>query len=396
MRDSWIVALLFAILFLASADNQMLIPLLPRMDLGVEVERLGLLISGYALGASLFNLFLGPLSDRFGRVVFFRIGLLAFLATALASYRAPDFGWMLGLRSLTGVTAGLLSTCTASYVGDRFPLEVRGRVMGVVLSSYFAALILGIPAGAAIAQAWGWRSVFLATASLSLLLAAAAFLLPSDRPRRQRAGASLRNFTYLLRRSDTFAGLWVSFGISGATLAFLTYISPHLSQNFGLNSVSISQVFLIAGVAALAGAPLAGWLCDRFAKRSVFLASNTLLALPLLALPALNWGFAFFAALFLISLAVAFRQTSLQTVQASLTGKEQRGSYLAMRNGFSQLGIALSVFLAGRLYAWKGYPAVIVLAAALTLLSSAIYFFAIREECLKSFDQEGGKAKNAK
>ncbi|MEE8586947.1 MAG: MFS transporter [Acidobacteriota bacterium] len=384
MRDHRTIAILFAILFLASADNQMLIPLLPRMDLGVDVECLGWLISGYALGAFFFNLFLGPLTDRYGRVLFFRLGLLAFVATALGSYLAPTFGSLLSLRTLTGVTAGLLSTCTASYVGDRFPYEVRGRVMGIVLSSYFAALILGIPAGAAIAQAWGWRSVFLASACLSLLLAGAAFFMPSDRPtdRASRSASSWRTYAVLLRRADTLAAVWVSFGISGATLAFLTYISPFLNQRFELDPLRISLVFLIAGVAALLGSPTAGWLCDRFTKRSVFLISNTLLALPLLAIPTLGWGIWFFAALFLIGLCIAFRQTALQTVQASLTDKHQRGSYLALRNGFSQLGIAVSVFVAGRLYSWNGYQAVAWLAVALTLVSSALFFIAIREENL--------------
>ena len=76
--------LLFGILFLASADNQLLIPLIPRLseDLSVTVARLGDLFSIYALAAAVFNLILGPLSDRLGRVVFLRAGLATFAVFA--------------------------------------------------------------------------------------------------------------------------------------------------------------------------------------------------------------------------------------------------------------------------------------------------------------------------
>ncbi|HLV00141.1 MAG TPA: MFS transporter, partial [Acidobacteriota bacterium] len=69
-----ILATLFGVLFLASVDNQLLIPLLPLLsdDLSVSLQRLGWLFSIYALSAALFNLFLGPLTDRYGRVIFLR------------------------------------------------------------------------------------------------------------------------------------------------------------------------------------------------------------------------------------------------------------------------------------------------------------------------------------
>ncbi len=385
MKDIRAVLLLFAILFLATADNQLLLPLLTLLadDLSVSLDRAGLLVSAYALSAAVFNVFLGPLTDRYGRVMFFRLGLAAFAAAAAASWASAGFHSLLALRCATGLCAGLLSTVTISYVGDRFPYSKRGRVMGVVLSSYFAALILGVPAGAAIAQNWGWRSAFLSTASLAALLAAACLALPSDRraPRGQASGTSpLRSYRLLLSNRRTHGSLWVSFCVSGGTLAFLAYISAYLSEAFGLSTIQVSQVFLIAGLAALAGAPLAGLLSDRYTKSRVFLLSNTVLALPLLALTSIEWGAPLYVLLFAISLAIAFRQTALQTLQTHLAGEERRGAYIALRNGFSQLGIACSVYLAGRLYSWQGYEAVAAFAAALTLLSSAIFLVAVRGE----------------
>ncbi|HSR66738.1 MAG TPA: MFS transporter [Acidobacteriota bacterium] len=378
------VLILFLILFLATVDNQMLLPLLPLMeeDLAVTVSTLGLLISGYALAAAVFSIFLGPFTDRYGRVLFFRLGLGIFLLSALLSYLTPGFLPLLGLRALTGLAAGLLSTCTASYIGDQFPYQSRGRIMGIVLSSYFAATILGIPAGAALADSVGWRSVFLATAAGAAALVMASWLLPSDK-RSGSEGRSVsfspRQYTRFLAGRDTLAALWVSFAISGGTVCFLAYVSPYLSSRFGLSSLQISQIFAVAGAAALVGSPLAGWLSDRLTKRSVFLVANTALALPLLALTLIGWGWGFFAAVFLIGLGIAFRQTALQTLQTELAETEGRGTFIALRNGFSQMGIATAVFLGGRLYAEWGYPAVTVLAASLTLLASILMLAAVRQ-----------------
>ncbi len=372
--------LLFGILFLASADNQLLIPLIPKLseDLSVTVARLGDLFSIYALAAAVFNLILGPLSDRLGRVFFLRAGLAAFAVLALLTTQTNGYGSLLLVRGGTGIAAGLLSTCTASYVGDAFPYENRGRIMGFVLSSYFAALILGVPISSWIAERWGWRHVFGITAILAATLLIGAFILQRDRPK-SRDGRPLSRGALLplLGRKSTVAALATSFLISGGTLAFLTFISGFLNREYGLGPTRISMVFLVSGAAAIVASPLSGWLSDRWTKRKVFLAANSLLVLPLLALDRLGSGFGLFSAVFLIGLFVSFRQTALQTLQTGLIGLERRGAFLALRNASSQLGISISVLVAGAVYSSVGYRGVTLLAAALTLTGSAILYLLV-------------------
>ena len=49
-------------------------------------------------------------------------------------------------------------------------MEIKVKKAGVVLSSYFAALILGVPLAAWVAQVWNWRGIFLASSLLAVLL----------------------------------------------------------------------------------------------------------------------------------------------------------------------------------------------------------------------------------
>ena len=383
-RTILIVSTLFGVLFLATVDNQLLIPLLPLLgrEFGVSMATLAWLFSGYALAAAVFSLFLGPLIDRFGRLRFLRLGLILAAVIAVCTYFSKEYYQLFALRVAAGLAGGLLSTCTASLVGDLFSYQRRGRIMGFVLSSYFAALILGIPLAAWTAEMWSWRTIYLILSLLGLLLAGCTFFLPPIQAQPSPAlslGSYLRTYPRLLRKGDVRAAVVTSFGVSGATLAFLTFIPDYLNGQFGLQPVQISWLFVTAGVAAALASPVSGWLSDRFTKKKVFLVANTLLALPLLALNQLPWGGRLFGIFFLISLCVSFRQTALQTLQTELVLTERRGSFIALRNGCSQLGIAVSVLVSGTLYSTMGYGGVTAWAALLTLLSSLIFYWAVQE-----------------
>ena len=382
-RQTAIIATLFGVLFLATVDNQLLIPLLPTLgrEFGVSVQNLGWLLSSYALAAALSSLFLGPLSDRFGRVIFLRLGLVFFCFIALSTYFSQGYSQLFWFRAMTGLAAGVLSTCTASFVGDFFPYERRGRIMGVVLSSYFAALILGVPLAAWVAQIWNWKGIFLASSLLAVLLFICTLLFfPEDRYSSDRStGVRWSVYARLILQRETAAAVAVSFGVSGATLAVLTFISEYLDQSFGVSPLQISWLFMTAGVAAAVGSPISGWISDRFTKRRVFLAANTALVVPLLALDRVGWGVPLIGLFFIISLCISFRQTALHTLQTELVQGDERGTFLALRNAGSQFGISISVLVAGNLYSQVGYRGVTVWAALLTLCSSTILYFLIEE-----------------
>lgn len=373
-----VIVTLFGVLFLATADNSVLIALLPLLsqDLGASIETLGWLFSGYALAAAVFNVLVGPLTDRFGRLPFLRLGLAAFALLGTGAFLSRSFSELLAVRAATGLAAGLLSTCVASLVGDLFPYRERGRAMGAVLSAYFAALILGVPLGVWVAGEWGWRSVFLGECVLALILLIRSLVgFPSETIRRDaRPRAIFHAYPGFLRRREALGALAASFAVSGATLAFLTYLS-----GLGLSPGQISTLLLISGLAAVAGSPLSGWLSDRLTKRAVFLGANTALAAPLLLLDRIPWGPALGAVFFFASLLVAARQTALQTIQTELIPDRRRGAFIGLRNGFSQLGISSSVFAAGQFFGVYGYRGVAVFSAALTVAGSAIFYFSVSE-----------------
>lgn len=382
LRDRWTIGALFGALLLAAVDAQMLIPLLGRLeaDYGTTIEGLGRLFSVYALTAGGFNLLVGPLTDRWGRLPFLRASLAVFALLALVTHVSQGYPQLLWLRAGTGAASGVISTCTAGLVGDIFHYHRRGRVMGIVLSAYFVALIVGVPAGTWIADRWHWRSVFLASFLLaSVVLAALWGPLSSYRSgTAQRAGIQLAYRRFLAVPSLRSA-LLASFAVAGGTMALMVYLSGYLTGRFGVTPIQISWLFVVAGIAAVTGSLISGWVVDRWTKRKVFLLANLAFIFTISGLTSMPWGAGLIGLFFAVSLCVSFRQTALQTLQTQLVGIDERGSYLALRNCFSQLGIAGVVLAAGWCYSWSGYGAVVVLVGLLSMAAGVLFLVSVQE-----------------
>ena len=80
-----LIVVLFGLMFVAVADNQMISPLLPDLmaAFGMGAGRAGLLVSVYAIAAAVVSFAIGPLSDRTGRRKMLIAALIVFTAATL-------------------------------------------------------------------------------------------------------------------------------------------------------------------------------------------------------------------------------------------------------------------------------------------------------------------------
>ena len=371
------VLCLFGVLFLGVADNQSLSPLLPliRKAVGRSSREMGLLFTVYALSAGLSVLVWGPLSDLFGRKRCLIAGLTVFCAGSAASFASGGFETLLAGRIITGAGASLLSVNTIAYAADYFPYATRGWAMGTVFSSYFAALILGVPIGSWLGSTFGWRSVFaLGGVTAVALLGIIAWQLPAPAANRDRGPGAVRqkfgNYVGFVTSRQTVPGLGASFCASAGTAGFLAFVGVWLHDRFGLGARQTALVFLFSGAAALAASPWAGKLSDRIGKSPQFVWSCVLLAGALCGLPYLVWGPGLFSVFCLISLATAFRQGPMEALLTELVPARSRGTFVALKNASSQLGIGVSALLSGHLFETVGYQAVCWFCAAATLAAA--------------------------
>jgi len=282
----------------------------------------------------------------------------------------------------------MLSLNTIAYAAGFFPYHQRGWAMGSIVSSYFAALILGVPVGSWVGDRFGWHAVFvLAVATAAGMLAAIRLWLPGVAAVELRGGLwtfseRARNYAGFLQAGDTLGALLSSFFASAGAMGFLAFLGVWLHDSFGVGTRTIGLVFLASGLAALVASPLAGALSDRIGKKVQFVTSSCALALLLLLLPRLGWGSLLFFVFAAIGMAAAFRQGPMEALITELVAQDRRGTFIAMRNAFSQLGIGLAASASGLLFQARGYGAVCVLGCAANLASAGMMLWLLRRRQL--------------
>lgn len=129
---------------------------LPRALQTGTVFFVGMLIGAFAFGR---------LADRIGRRPVLMGAVVLDACFGVASAFAPDFGWLLALRFLTGVGVGGTLPVDYTMMAEFLPSDRRGRWL-VLLESFWAVGTILLAVLALVALRWGadaWRVIFLVT-----------------------------------------------------------------------------------------------------------------------------------------------------------------------------------------------------------------------------------------
>ncbi len=159
-------ASLFLLPFMLSAVAVAL-PSIGR-SLDASALQVGLVETLYILSVAVFLLPLGRFGDIHGRRRVFVWGIFLFtLATALIAL-SPTIEILIALRLFQGVGSAMVNATSLAIVVSVFPAAIRGRVLGIAISTVYAGVASGPLLGGLLTSYLGWRSVFLFGAALGL------------------------------------------------------------------------------------------------------------------------------------------------------------------------------------------------------------------------------------
>ena len=139
----------------------MLLPSLPSMarDLAARESVTALAVSGYMLASALFQLGLGPLSDRFGRRPVMLGALMIFVGASLGCMLAQDVAVLLACRVMQAViVAG--TVVSSAVIRDQHSAIDSAAKLSLIASAMAVAPMLGPMLGGLLDVTLGWRSVF--------------------------------------------------------------------------------------------------------------------------------------------------------------------------------------------------------------------------------------------
>jgi EmrB/QacA subfamily drug resistance transporter len=183
--NKWLVLSLVAVgIFMSTLDGSIVNVALPTImaELGVPLTTVKWVVVIYLLTVSSLLLFFGRLSDMRGRRWVYSRGLAVFSLGSLLCGLSPGATWLIISRALQGVGAAMIMACTPALVVDVFPLEERGRALGMVGTVVAGGLTMGPALGGILLQFFPWRVIFYINVPVGAAAAVATLMLLRGSP----------------------------------------------------------------------------------------------------------------------------------------------------------------------------------------------------------------------
>ena len=229
-----ILLLLFGGVFLGALDIAIVGPALPAIqaELMLDARQNASIFSIYILFGLIGAPLLASLSDRHGRRRIYVACLVLFALGSLIVASSASIHVLLVGRAVQAIGAGGTLPVASAVIADTFPVERRGRALGLIGAVFGLAFVLGPLVGAIFLQ-WSWRWLFLINLPLVLVLVGAALVLLEDR--RSDAPASF----------DFRGALLLALGL--ASLAYGAARLEYGAQSFlGIGTVSVAAFAIAA------------------------------------------------------------------------------------------------------------------------------------------------------
>ena len=203
-QQIWLIVFLGVMSAMAPLSTDMYLPALPTVqaDLGISASMAQLTLTMTLIGMAVGQIFMGPVSDRYGRKLPLLAGMILFTIATVGCAYAQNIGLFLVFRFVAGV-AGASGVVIARAIA-------RDVCEGAELTRFFAILMMVNGLAPIIAPVFGgqilllssWRGVFVVLVIVGLLQAAATLIYKETLPlagRIAKLGDSFRSFPQLLQ-----------------------------------------------------------------------------------------------------------------------------------------------------------------------------------------------------
>jgi Bcr/CflA subfamily drug resistance transporter len=269
---------------LSALTLNMVLPSLPSMarDLAARESVTALAVSGYMLASALFQLTLGPLSDRFGRRPVMLGALMIFFVASLGCMLAQDVAVLLACRVMQAVIiAG--TVVSSAVIRDRHSAIDSAAKLSMIASAMAVAPMLGPMLGGLLDVSLGWRSVFALYAGLGGALLVLAWADMGETRAPGLPAPKLGDWLALLRSGRYWAyALCTAFSV-GAFYVFVTGVPYVAAAVWGLSPAEVG-----IGLGSITGGFIVGAaISARKARRlgmAVMLASGRAVSVTAVAL----------------------------------------------------------------------------------------------------------------
>lgn len=282
----WLCGLLFVATAMSFMDRMVLSALAPDVMRQLDMSDMAYaqVTNAFLLSYAIMFLLGGRLMDLVGT----RWGLtlsVGFWSLASGLHAAVQSATQLGVcRFLLGVGEGGCFPGAAKGVAQWFAPRQRALAMGIAIGGASLGSVVATPLAVFLAQAVGWRGVFVTTGLIGATWVVAWWLLSgraaptsgavsaADLPAKQVAAppdAGRVRLLALLPRSDVWGLALMRFIFDPVFYFYMFWIPKYLAEERGIAKEQIGALawipFLALGISNVAG----GWISDRLIRRGM-------------------------------------------------------------------------------------------------------------------------------
>ncbi len=278
----YVFTLLFLLYTLDYADRYVVVSLFPflKTDWGLTDTQCGMLVSAVYWSILVFTFPVSILIDRWSRRKGIGImSLLWSLATLSAAF-TRNFGQLFAAKTAIGIGEAGYSPGGTAMISALFPQEKRAAIMGFWNASIPLGSALGIVIGGVIAETFGWRYAFGLVALPGFIIALLFFrvrdyktveLVTTVENDEGEPGVQVKMKAkdIALRFIKTPSLLLTFLGFAGNTFVTCSLMSWLPTFFHRVDGIDMSKAGLKGGAVmamAIIGAPLGGYLADRWQK----------------------------------------------------------------------------------------------------------------------------------
>jgi len=289
-----------------SASSVLIIPLEDAFGWGREQISLAIAINVLIYG--LVAPFAAALMERFGirRVVMSALTSVS-IGSALTMFMSAPWQLIALWGFVVGASTGAMALVFAATVANRWFVQKRGIVIGMLTASSATGQLIFLPGLSHMAEMNGWKSVSSTIAIVSIALVPIIWLFLKEKPadagvlpygapdnwsapdkNPMSAGALAIDTLKQASKKKDFWYLFGSFFVCGLSTNGLigTHFIP-AAHDHGMGTTTAASLLALVGVFDLVGTIASGWLTDKYDPRKLLFFYYGFRGLSLLLLPSI-------------------------------------------------------------------------------------------------------------
>eukprot|EP01114_Cavostelium_apophysatum_P021060 TRINITY_DN7240_c0_g1_i1.p1 TRINITY_DN7240_c0_g1~~TRINITY_DN7240_c0_g1_i1.p1 ORF type:complete len:489 (-),score=48.84 TRINITY_DN7240_c0_g1_i1:10-1476(-) len=367
----------YAVVFVDMLGVGLIFPLVPFFALKLEADAfwIGVIYSSYSVFNFIGSIFLGRVSDSYGRKKVLLFGLLG----SSIGYVILGFSkslWHICLaRAISGVSGGTIPVGQA-YIADVTKAEERAKYMGYLGAAYGIGMILGPAVGGQLGR-FGFHTVGFVTAGICTAnLLFGAFVMKEATHREPRAIKFSHLKAAVAHREILFLVI-AQFCALFAEISMEVMLAVLSVERYKFNEAMLAGGYTLWGASVAIAQIMVALLLKKLKEKQIALMGFAGLTMFLCAFPFVpaNLIPMVYVLVSLGGVFDGFRAPTMSTLVTFQAKAHNFGFVLGVYQAFGQLASAMAPSVAGLLYDKLSYRAPFLFGGCLTLIAGILVTF---------------------